>query len=68
MAVNWGTNFKASPRLVLISLLVELWLLTLYSITIAGLAFFLYSHDFVDSTMAAGVLFSLIGVRKNSRL
>ena len=63
MAVNWATQFKASPRLVLISLVVELWLLTLYSITVAGLALFLYSNRFVDSTMSAGVLFSLMSVR-----
>lgn len=62
MAVNWGTKFKASPRLVLVSLVIELWLLTLYSIAIAGLAFSLYSHGLVDSTMSAGVLFSFIGV------
>lgn len=67
MAVNWGTKLKASPRLVLISLIIELWLLTLYSITIAGFAFFLYSHSLVDSTMAAGVLFSLIGVRDKAQ-
>jgi hypothetical protein len=63
MAVTWGTKFKASPRLVLISLVVELWLLTLYSITVAGLALFLYSYRFVDSTMSAGILFSLMSVR-----
>jgi hypothetical protein len=60
MAVNWGTMFKASPRLVLVGLVIELWLLTLYSIAIAGLAFFLYSHGLVDSTMSAGVLFSFM--------
>lgn len=63
MAVHWGTKFKASPRLVLISLVIELWLLTLYSTTVAGLALFLYSHRVVDSTMSAGVLFSLMSVR-----
>ena len=63
MAVDWGTKLKASQKLVLISLIVELWVLTLYSIAITGLALFLYSRQYVDSTMAAGVLFSLMGVR-----
>jgi hypothetical protein len=64
MAVNWGTKFRASPRLILISLVIELWLLTLYSTVVIGLALFLYSHQLVDSTMAAGVLFSLMDVRR----
>jgi len=63
MAVDWGTKFKASQKLVLISLIIELRVLTLYSIAVTGLALVLYSRQYVDSTMAAGVLFSLMGVR-----
>jgi hypothetical protein len=62
MAFNWRTKLKASLRLVLIGLVIELWVLTFCSIIIIVSALFLYSHRLVDSIMAAGVLVSLISV------
>lgn len=63
MTVDWGSKFKPSQRFVLISLVIELWMLTIYSATVLGLAIFLYSKQLIDLTVAAGVLFSLMGVR-----
>lgn len=62
MAFNWRAKLKASLRLVLIGLVIELWVLTFCSIIIIVSALFLYSHRLVDSIMAAGVLVSLISV------
>lgn len=62
MAVGWGRELKLSPQLMILVVVIELWMLTLCSFSIAGLALFLHSRRLVDSTMAAGVLFSLMGV------